>query len=195
MSDGNEPTWPDGESPEGSDQAASSPPPPPPPPPPPAPEASRGVGQDAELGVRIGARLIDHILLGIATSVILIPLVVGSLFDGVGTNSAFGFGTSLGSVVASLVSAALYIAYFAWFESNRGQTLGKQLLNLKVEGPGGGNPTMEQSVRRNLWIAAGIVPLIGPLAELALVVWIIVTISNGRGVHDEWAGGTRVVTA
>ena len=44
-------------------------------------------------------------------------------------------------------TAVLYVGYFAFFESYRGQTIGKQVMKLKVFGPdGASNPTMEQAV-------------------------------------------------
>ena len=44
-------------------------------PPPPAPAAS-GAGRPADVGPRFLARLIDHIWLGIVTSIIIVPLLI-----------------------------------------------------------------------------------------------------------------------
>lgn len=105
-------------------------------------------------------------------------------------------GTSMGAWLAMLINTIISVAYFAYLESVRGQTLGKQLLKLRVVGPDGGNPTMEQALRRNLWLALGLIPtLLGSLVSIGVVIWIIVTISGAadkRGVHDQW-GDTRVV--
>jgi uncharacterized RDD family membrane protein YckC len=46
-------------------------------PPPPAPAPS-GSGRPADIGPRFLARLIDHILLAIVTSVIIVPLLIAS---------------------------------------------------------------------------------------------------------------------
>jgi uncharacterized RDD family membrane protein YckC len=90
-------------------------------------------------------------------------------------------------------------------ESSRGQTVGKIVMKLKVFGPDGvSNPTMEQAVRRNIWLAAGlvsIVPLVGwwlgGLAQLGAVILILIGI-NGDPVKrqhwfDKFAGGTQVM--
>jgi uncharacterized RDD family membrane protein YckC len=166
--------------------------------PPPAPAAS-GAGRPADLGPRFLARLIDHILLGIVTSVIIVPLLIASAFSGVGTGNSFGFGFDfgVGSLIASIVTAIITIGYFALMESNMGQTVGKMALSLRTEGPAGGKPTLEQALKRNSWYALAIIPFIGGLAQLALTIYIAVTISQSVsriGWHDTFAGGTRVVT-
>ena len=73
---------------------------------------------------------------------------------------------------------------------------------IEVEGASGGNPTVQESVKRNIWIAfglAGIIPilgLVGSLASLVAVILIAVGISNDsatrRPCTDTFAG-TRVV--
>jgi uncharacterized RDD family membrane protein YckC len=152
-----------------------------------------GPGSPGNLLDRFLARFIDGILVGIVSVIITIVLTAAS--------DSF----ILTGVVSSIVTAAIYLGYFAYLESNRGQTLGKQILKLKVVGPDGvSNPTMEQAVRRNIWTAfgiAGVVPvlgaLIGGLAELAAVILIAVGI-NGDTVRrqhwfDKFAGGTQVI--
>jgi uncharacterized RDD family membrane protein YckC len=181
------------------DQAAAPPPPPPPPPTgaaapgPGAPNAAYGPGSPGNLLDRFLARLIDGILVGIVSVIITIVLTAAS--------DSF----ILTGVVSSIVTAALYLGYFAYLESTRGQTLGKQILKLKVVGPDGVTvPTMEQAIRRNIWTAfgiAGVIPvlgaLLGGLAELAAVILIAVGI-NGDAVRrqhwfDKFAGGTQVL--
>jgi uncharacterized RDD family membrane protein YckC len=149
------------------------------------------VGQPGSLLDRFLARFIDGILVGIVVVIINVVLAAASN-SWIRTN-----------LVSSVVGAVLYLGYFAYLESNRGQTLGKQIMKLKVEGPSGGNPTMEQAVRRNIWTAfgiAGVVPvigaLIGSLAQLAAVILIAVNInSDPRRQHwfDKFAGGTQVL--
>lgn len=181
----------------------STPPPPaanygttPPPPPPsayagaPAAGAVSGVGAPGSLLDRFLARFIDGIIVGIVS--VIINVVLGVVSDSwIVTNA-----------ISAVVTAVLYVGYFAYFESSRGQTIGKQIMKLKVEGPAGGNPTMEQAVRRNIWLGfgiAGVVPivgaLLGALAELAAVIMIAVGInSDPQRQHwfDKFAGGTRV---
>lgn len=157
--------------------------------------ASAGA-KGADLGIRFAARLIDHVLLAIVVSFLLIPLVIGAMFDDVGLNSAFGTTFGAGALVASIISAAIVIGYFAFMESSRGQTIGKMLLKLRTQGPDGANPSLEEAVKRNLFYALGIVPFLGGIAQLAAVIFIAVTINNSalhQGWHDDFAGGTKVV--
>ena len=81
-------------------------------------------------------------------------------------------------------------------ESSGGQTVGKMMMRLKTEGPDGENPSLEMAIRRNLWIALGIIPVFGGLAALGAAIYIAVTISQSparTGWHDTFAGGTRVI--
>ena len=58
-------------------------------------------------------------------------------------------------VIAGVIGGILYLGYFAYLESSQGRTFGKQVLKLRVLGATGGNPTMEESLRRNAWAALG----------------------------------------
>ncbi|RZL72210.1 MAG: RDD family protein [Rhodococcus sp. (in: high G+C Gram-positive bacteria)] len=138
---------------------------------------------------RLGARVIDGLIVGIPMAVVtaVISLVLGSF---------------LGSVLGAILTAAAAVGYFVFLETTRGQTLGKQILNLRVEGPNGGLPTQQQSLTRNgfyvLSALAGF-PFLGFLFGLLGVVAAVVigvTINSSptkQGKHDELAGGTRVV--
>jgi len=77
----------------------------PPPQPVPAPAAS-GMGAPADLGTRFLARLIDHILLGIVTFVIVIPLVIAAAFADVST----GFGGFFGGFGVEETAEALGVS-------------------------------------------------------------------------------------
>ena len=142
-----------------------------------------------ELLPRLGARVIDGLIVGI-------PMAV------VSTVLALVLGNFLGSVLGAILTAAAAVGYFVFLETTRGQTLGKQLLGLRVEGPNGGLPTQQQSLTRNgfyVLSALGGFPLLGFLVGLLGVVAAIVigvTINGSptkQGKHDELAGGTRVV--
>ena len=163
---------------------------------PPSEPAGPQAGVAADLGTRFLARLIDHILLGIVIFALIVPLVIGAMFADVGFGSMFTGGFDGGSLFAGIVGAAITIGYFALMEARTGQTVGKMLLGLRTVGPDGGNPTTEAAFKRNAWYALGIIPWIGGLAELALAIYIAVTISNSvtnTGWHDEFAGGTKVI--
>ena len=78
-------------------------------------------------------------------------------------------------------------------------------MKLRTFGPDGvSNPTMDQAVRRNGWLAIGliaIVPILGPivsgLASLAAVILIAVNINGDTAKRQHWfdnfAGGTQVM--
>jgi uncharacterized RDD family membrane protein YckC len=150
------------------------------------------VGQPGNLTDRFVARVIDGVLVGVA---------------GVVLNIVFAFVSNswlLTGFVSAVITAAIYLGYFAYFESNRGQTLGKQVMKLKVVGPDHvSNPTLEQAVRRNIFMAfgiAGVIPivgvLVGRLASLAAVIVIAVNINNDpqrQHWFDKFAGGTQVI--
>jgi uncharacterized RDD family membrane protein YckC len=185
----------------------TAPPPPPPPaanygtPSPPTPAAgmgaapvpaATGAGQPGSLLDRFLARLIDFVILFVIAAIINVILAV--VFD------SFLLTTALSAVI----TAVLYVGYFAYMESNRGQTIGKQVMKLRTFGPdGSSNPTMEQAVRRNIWLGFGILgvipvlgSLIGGLAELAAIIMIAVGInSDPRRQHwfDKFASGTQVM--
>ena len=170
---------------EGQTPYGSAPPPPPPPTgqnpygaaayptsaqPPPV-----GGAQPAGLGSRFLARLIDGIMLAVLQGLISL---------------------ATGRVVAGIIGGIIYLGYYAYMESSQGRTLAKQWLKMRVHGASGGNPTMEEALKRNAWAALGIVsaiPLLGiltGLAELVAIIAIAVTINSDalkRGWHDKFA--------
>jgi uncharacterized RDD family membrane protein YckC len=159
-------------------------------------------GQPPELFMRFLARAIDNILIGIVSAVI--GGIIAAIFDLGSMSYGYSVGASYAaSAVSGVLGAALTLAYFALLESRSGQTVGKMALRMRTLGPDGNPPTLEEAVRRNFWVALGalaiipfIGPLIGALAELAIVIVIAVTIGRspiGQGWHDRFAGGTRVV--
>ena len=181
---------------------SNQPPPPPPSGPagmPPPPGGSPSVA-GADVGIRIGARIIDSIILGIIGAILLSPLVFSTIFADAqsgGMVSALGAGGwSVAGFVYSLLALVIGLAYYALFDSRMGGTPGKKILGMSVRGPGGGNPTVEESVRRNAWLALNVIPVIGGLLQLGAAIYILVTVSQSDanvGWHDTFAGGTRVV--
>ena len=153
---------------------------------------TNGVGQPGNLADRFLARFIDGLIVGVVA--VIINFVLAFVSD-----SWF-----LTGFISALVTSALYLGYFAYFESSRGQTIGKQAMKLKVFGPDRvSNPTLEQAIRRNIFLAFGvlrIIPIIGGLlsvlAGLAAVIVIVVNInSDPQRQHwfDKFAGGTQVI--
>ncbi|MGZ4445220.1 MAG: RDD family protein [Nocardioides sp.] len=175
-------------------------------PPPPAPgfgaPAAPPTGrQPGGLLDRFLARLIDGILLGIVNAVIVSAIIVGAVMGDSG--GLYTASTYAATAVSAVVSTVIYVGYFAFMESSRGQTVGKMVMKLHTLGPDGGHPTLEQAVRRNIWMGAGIlglVPVLGwfsGLVELVAVILIAVGINNDpvnrQAWHDHFAGETRVV--
>ncbi|MFI6432465.1 RDD family protein [Rhodococcus oryzae] len=137
-----------------------------------------GGAEPGSLGVRFGARLVDYILVGVVTWILLIA-----------------FGVTDNIAISGLVSGILTFAYFVVFDI-RGWTPGKKMLGLTVRGPGGGNPTPQQASIREAFNLLNIIPFIGGLLSLIAVIVIAVTINSSptkQGKHDELAGGTQVV--
>ncbi len=170
----------------------------------PPPSDQPGYGPPPVSGTRPGelldrflARLIDGVIVGVAYGILGLALISGLLLNGSG-------GWFVARLVTSVVLVGLQLGYFVYLETSRGQTIGKMLLKLRVVGPDGGLPTLEQSLRRNIWMAAGlavVVPLIGGLVssgvQLVAVIMIAVGINNDtvnrQAWHDHFAGGTRVI--
>ncbi len=147
-------------------------------------------GQEpGSLGLRLGARLIDGILVGIVAFVIGLVLNLGVHYWGNGF---------LTTMVNGVISGILTFVYFVALESSQGATIGKKLLGLSVHGPGGApKPTAQQSAIRNAWTLLTVIPfLVGNLLSLVAVIWIAVTINQSptkQGIHDKLAGGTQVL--
>jgi uncharacterized RDD family membrane protein YckC len=129
----------------------------------------------AGLGARIGARLLDGLIVGIPASIVL-----GLIFR----FEATGW-------ISTAIVSLLWFGYFVLMESNQGATIGKRLLNLRVVGADGQPPSIEQAAKRNVWMLIGLIPtFLGSLLSLAAVIAIIVTISSNadnRGLHDQFA--------
>lgn len=149
----------------------------------------------ASPGARLGARVIDFIILAIGLAV-LIPLGIGGSMAivGGGTDAAAGLGVAslFGTV---LLVAVLGVVYEVVLVALRGQTVGKMATNTKViRADTGDLPGWSKSIGR--WAIpylAGLVPLIGWL--VTLLTYLSLTWDDRRqGWHDK-AAGTVVVKA
>ena len=168
----------------------------------------------AELLDRFLARLIDGLIVGIPFAILNVILSAVFIVGIGGTIGGF-----LHGIIATVLMAIAFVGYFAYFESTKGQTFGKQIMKLRVVAPNGGLPTMEQSVKRNVfnaisvvsylaqtvlglipfvgWILGGLLGFVAGIAALGLVIYIAVTINQDpahrQGWHDKFAGGTYVL--
>lgn len=154
--------------------------------------------QPAELLDRFLAKLIDFVIVGVVYAIIAVILAIAV---------AVTIGSSwISGVVTSVVMVALLLGYFTFLESSRGQTVGKMVMKLRVLGPDGGQPTTEEALKRNIWMAIpliGIIPFIGWLLQMVAWIAALVTIALGinndtvkrQAWHDRLGGGTRVIKA
>lgn len=159
----------------------------------------------ASLGVRALSRLIDFVLLGVVNAIVVGMVLVGAVLgQSGGVYGVTGASSVVATVVSAVLGAVLNLGYFTLLESRNGQTLGKMITKLRVVDAAGQVPTLEQALRRNVWVAfgvLGVVPviggLLGGLAQLAAVIAIAIGINDqhgdGRAWHDRLAGNTLVV--
>lgn len=156
----------------------------------------------ASLGVRALSRLIDFVLLGVVNAIVVGMVLVGAVLGQ--SYGVTGASSVVATVFSAVLGAVLNLGYFTLLESRNGQTLGKMITKLRVVDAAGQVPTLEQALRRNIWVAfgvLGVVPviggLLGGLAQLAAVIAIAIGINDqhgdGRAWHDRLAGNTLVV--
>lgn len=176
----------------------------PPPPQPTGPAMPPTGTRPGELTDRFLARLIDGVILLIVNFLVVGLIITGAIMGAGGAGFGLG-GRSFGATaVSAVVSAVIYVGYFAFMESSRGQTVGKMIMKLHVVGANGGHPDMTEAIKRNIWMGfgiLGILPLIGSilgsLASLAAAIVIAVTINSDtvkrQSWFDQFAGGTQVI--
>ena len=76
---------------------------------------------------RVGAYLVDGIIVAIPTNLLSAAVSAGS------TGTLVGAGVSPGaSLAVTLINTAIAVAYYSYFEGTRGQTVGKMALGIKV---------------------------------------------------------------
>ncbi len=157
-------------------------------------------GEPAGLGGRFLARLVDGVVLLVAS------LILGSMLGGglVATGSTGTDGPDLAVAVSTLVTVALQFTYFGVLDSAQGGTLGKKMLRLRVVAPDGhSNVSFAESAKRNVFFAlslVGLVPSLGLIASVvSLVALLVIAVQisldtvRRQAWHDRFAGGTRVV--
>lgn len=194
----------------GSTSPAEPPPPPfpsrtdlPPPSPPAAPAAMTGwvtLGNGAVLelaspGARLGARVLDWLILGVGGTILgFLGIGGGAMFAAGGTEAgaALGLFSFLGTFA---VLAVLGLAYEVVLIALRGQTVGKMATGVRVvradsgDLPGWGKSTGRWSIP----YLAGLIPVVGWL--VSLLAYVSLTWDDRRqGWHDK-AAGTVVVKA
>lgn len=134
---------------------------------------------DAQLGVtlanpgmRIVARFIDGLLMGLASFLIGLAFGLGSI----GLGGDYSFGAVL---IVSVLSAAVYFAYEYFMLNSSGATLGKMAFGFKIIREDG-QPLDSNSVmmRAGVWgvvtLIANGVPFLGSLLSLVFIVTCVV---------------------
>ena len=166
--------------------------------------ADQPVGmQPAGVGSRIGAYIIDAILVGIVNAII--GFLIGLPFVEPGDPTSIPFmGTGPGFGVTFLIGvigAAITLAYFGLLEANDGQTLGKKLLSIRAVKADGSGLELADAVKRRVPFVIGSlipIPFLGGFIGFAILIAILVTVATdqpwNRGLHDKWAD-TMVIRA
>ncbi|MCI4354675.1 MAG: RDD family protein, partial [Thermoplasmata archaeon] len=84
----------------------------------------------ASLTSRLGAQLVDLVIVGLLSLFIAIPFGLLAAFSVLTTGGLAWVGFLYGPL--TLITFGLWIAYFSFFESTSGQTPGKKALGVKV---------------------------------------------------------------
>lgn len=196
---------------------------------PPAPNARPLVGgatpsgqpfrKDAEVVPRIAARIVDMLLVGVITTLVITAFgefsIRGTVRPRASTSAAFGWTLFVLGIAFTLYEPVM----LAW----RGQTLGKMLAGVEVE-PESGPMSFMRAVRRHsismlgrvLWIWSAMLFALDPLVDnrydtvvknasadalstFSIIVMLAVLglnvvslVANGRSFYDR-CGGTRVI--
>ena len=146
-----------------------------------------GSNQQFDLGhwvLRIIALIIDSIILGIVTWILLSLVLVSLLFTGDLYSVWLGYGYTL---VFPFILGILEVLYFAILEVAWGGTIGKRLMGLKVQMTNGNQVTLDKAFIRNIskiyWL-------------LLLLDWIVAIFTSGddrRQKYSDRIAGTTVV--
>jgi len=146
--------------------------------------------------MRLLARFIDGILIFVVTLIIGLVFGVGSA---IANDGDVGVGTS---ILVGLLTALIGIAYEVVMTSQRGQTLGKMAVGIRIVRLDGQALDLQSAATRYSPSIAlgliGILPIIGLLASLGsfilAIVNIVMVFSSKESVYDK-VGKTQVVKA
>jgi uncharacterized RDD family membrane protein YckC len=135
------------------------------------------------VGPRIGARLVDALVLVVPIMILTVPISGGFQIGGGNRGRDQNIATCLGVVAA-------YI-YFVACEATRGRTVGKAALGITVERIDGRPLSVAEAAIRNSFMLVSVIPAdLGGV--VSLLTWIVLAVSIGtdalgRGFHDRWA--------
>jgi uncharacterized RDD family membrane protein YckC len=94
-------------------------------------------------------RLLAFVIDVIIVVIILVVVAVAVAIPAFALSGTAGL-VSLFAGVFSIAAGVIIFLYFIIAEVTRGATIGKQVFHLKVVGPNGGNPTVIESLVRNI---------------------------------------------
>ncbi len=139
--------------------------------------------QFATLGERFFAVLVDMVLLGIVTALIMIPLGLIAFMGSAMSGSAFGWFFGGPQILMPLI----WIIYFTYFESTSGQTIGKRIMSIKVVDELGGSVDSSRILVRN------VLRIIDWLPFLFIIGIILLSTSSGKQRLGDMVAKTIVV--
>ncbi|WMX46812.1 RDD family protein [Streptomyces roseicoloratus] len=149
----------------------------------------------ADSGRRIAARVIDWLIVAVPLAIIGIPFkVYDRATDGSDWDDTVNSLNGGGQLVFQLITIVAYVAYDTVMTANKGQTLGKKWMKLRVAMLNDGStPPMNASLIRAvvLWLPALI--CCACLWPLLLLILILVDKPYKQGLHDK-AAKTVVVS-
>lgn len=149
----------------------------------------------ASVGKRVGAYIIDYVLVTIVLGIVLALVDVGT---GIVPVSAEGVDRGQ-AYVSGIITAGLLLTYFVLLEAGSGQTLGKRMLGIKVVMADGSPMTLQAAFKRRVLFFVGVlIPVAGGLINFVVPLAALITAIQdepaNQGFHDRWAA-TKVVEA
>lgn len=163
-----------------------------------------GGPQLAGLGARLGARILDGLIVGIPAmillSVLLLPVLTSEATFEVDENGRLTSEAGTGFLVTTLITTVVLLGALAAYEilmltKRNGQTLGKQIVNIRVIKENGGPlDTADAGKRWAVLSLPGLIPYIGWLISLLVALSPLFDGQRKQGWHDK-AAGTLVVNA
>lgn len=134
---------------------------------------------------RLGAYLIDCILLGIVVGLISAPFIMPEYSMDM-TQAEMTELTQPFSIIGTVV---IYL-YFTILHTTSFSTIGKRLLGIRVTNMDLQPISFGTSAIRSLWLLVGLIPFVGTLLSTILSITIFVMLFTGdrtQGLHDKWS--------
>lgn len=154
----------------------------------------------ANVGIRFVALLLDFLanaVILVLVGAILLASDISNWINEIDRWNGYGVAPEfpMGKVyLVGILGVVIWFIYRVWMEINRGQTLGKMALKIKVVDVNGNTPTISASLARNSWylvyFVAGLIPLLGFVVQIGVPVAMAITIGTHtyrQSFTDRWA--------